>query len=419
MEEDIMKNTIKRIGMIALVIVLCLGMATSALAASTATVTASSLNVRAGVGTQYKVLQALSRNTQVYYLGVSDVDNDGDLWYKVQYGAYGTGWVFADYCDLSDYTATSYCTANSGDTYIRSNPNLEGSKLGVLKQGSTAYYLGQVMTDDRGVDWYYVNSNGTYGWVSTVYTYLHTENSFGLNVMPTLPAYGATKGTIKSEGGDAYIRSTGSLSGAELAVLKEGYSATYLNERTVDERGVVWFKVSYNGTTGWISARYASLQGNAPVSLPTTSSKNYVKATGGKCNLRKEPNLDAKVLTSMEKGETATYLKETAIDERGVIWYKAKFDGMTGWVSSKYASLNSTGNTSSETDIYGSFVYAQAQTNVRKQPNLNGKVLDVMQKDDRATYSGSTSIDDRGVAWYSVRFGGTNGWVSSKYTEIQ
>lgn len=415
-----MKKTIKRIGLIALVIALCLGMASSALAASTATITASSLNVRAGVGTQYKVLQALPYNTQVYYLGVSEVDGSGDLWYKVQYGAYATGWVSAAYCDLSSMTTTSYCTANSGDTYIRSNPNLDGSKLGVMKQGTSAYYLGQVMTDSRGVDWFYVNYNGTWGWVSTMYTYLHSETTSGFNIMPTLPTYGSTKGTLRAEGGDVYIRSNPSLDGAELTVLKKGSTASYQNERSVDNRGVVWFRVNYNGTYGWVSSKYGMLYGNT-VSLPSSSSssKNYVKATGGQCNVRKEPNLNGKVYTSMEKGETATYLKETSVDDRGVIWYKVKFEGYTGWVSSKYASLNSTGSTSSEVDKYGSYVVSTAKTNVRKNPNLNGKILTSMAKNDTATYTGSTSYDDRGVAWYSVKFDGYNGWVSSKYTKLK
>ena len=418
-----MKKNIIRTLLIAL---LCMGMATSALAACNATITASSLNARAGVGTGYQVLAALPKDTTVYYLGVSDVDSSGNTWYKVQYGTYNTGWVSGQYCSLnSGVVTTSYCTANSGDTYIRSNPNLEGSKLGVLKQGQTAYYLGQVMVDSRGVDWFYVNYNGTYGWVSTMYTYLHSETTTAFNIMPTLPTYGATAGTLRAEGGDVYIRSNPNLNGSELTVLKKGYSATYLNERSVDERGVVWFRVNYNGTTGWVSSKYGMLYGNT-VSLPPVSSSssssasgNYVKASGGKCNVRNQPDLGASVLTSMEKGETASYLGESSVDYRGVVWYKVKFDGMTGWVSSKYASLNGTSSTSSNTSSYGNYVVSNAKSNVRSAPSLSGSVLDTMMQGETASYTGSTSIDDRGVAWYSVRFDGVNGWVSSKYTTLK
>lgn len=417
-----MKKNIIRILLAAL---LCLSLATSALAAGTATVTASSLNARAGVGTGYQVLQALPQNTSVYYLGVSEVDSSGDLWYKVQYGAYNTGWVAARYCSLSsNVSTTSYCTANSGDTYIRSNPNLEGSKLGVLKQGQSAYYLGQVMVDNRGVDWFYVNYNGTYGWVSTKYTYLNSQTGSAFNIMPTLPNYGATSGILRAEGGDVYIRSNPNLSGSQLAVLKNGYSATYLNERSVDERGVVWFRVNYNGTYGWVSGKYGMLYGNV-VSLPpvssTTPSGSYVKATGGDCNVRTQPDLGAKVLTCMNKGESASYLNESSVDYRGVTWYKVKFDGVTGWVSSRYASLNGSGSTSSSgnSGSYGGYVVSNANSNVRSHPNLNGVILDAMKKGDVAAYTGSVSVDDRGVAWYSVRFEGQNGWVSSKYTELK
>ena len=399
MEDTAMNKTIKRI--IALALVLALGLASSALAAGTATVTSSTLNVRAGVGTGYRVLKELPRNTQVYYLGVSDLDEDGDTWYKVQYGAYATGWVFGKYCSLDgNVVSTSYCKAETGDTYIRSNPHLEGSRL----------------------DWYYVNCGGKYGWVSSKYTYLYTQGFGGLSIIPSLPSYGSTYGTLRAEGGDVYIRSNPSLSGDELGVLKKGSTASYLGERSVDNRGVVWFRVNCNGTYGWISSKYGMLYGNQ-VSLPDLSkpaaTANYVKASGGKCNVRKSPSLDAKVYTSMEKGETASYLNESSVDSRGVVWYKVKFDGYTGWVSSKYASLNGTSSTSSNTGSYGNYVVSSAKTNVRKSPSLNGEVVEYMQKNDTATYTGSTSYDDRGVAWYSVRFNGVNGWVSSKYTKLK
>ena len=41
----------------------------------------------------------------------------------------------------------------------------------------------------------------------------------------------------------------------------------------------------------------------------------------------------------LKKGSTATYLNETAKDNRGVTWFKVKQNGKTGWVSSMYSKL--------------------------------------------------------------------------------
>ena len=404
----------KRIFASILVLMLVLGLAGSAFAACQATTTASSLNVRVGAGSEFKVLRALPRNTGVYYLGVSDFDDAGNTWYKVQYGNYDTGWVSAKYCSLNEgYAVNSYVKAETGSTNIRSNPNLDGGRLGVLEKGQTATYLNQVCTDLRGVDWYLVSANGVSGWVSTMYTTLYTESLPLLGFMPTLGDYGATSATLKAEGGDVFIRGAANLNGKQLDVLKKGYTASYLNERSVDERGVVWFKVNYNGTVGWVSSRYGMLYGN----VPATPVKDYILATGGDSNVRKTPSLDGAYMGILKKGESVPYLGESSTDNRGVIWYKVNFEGKTGWVSSMYAGLN--GKTVSYGSALGSTVIATATTNVRREPVLDGKYIDNMVKDETAAFTGSTSVDERGVTWYKINFEGQIGWVSSKYTKLQ
>ena len=41
----------------------------------------------------------------------------------------------------------------------------------------------------------------------------------------------------------------------------------------------------------------------------------------------------------MDKGKVAVYLGETHKDKRGVAWYKIRFEGIEGWVSSMYTVL--------------------------------------------------------------------------------
>ena len=67
------------------------------------------------------------------------------------------------------------------------------------RKGRRHIFLNQMMADSRGVDWYYVNYNGEYGWVSSKYTYLYAETTIGAALIPSLPDYGSTKGSLKAE----------------------------------------------------------------------------------------------------------------------------------------------------------------------------------------------------------------------------
>ena len=64
---------------------------------------------------------------------------------------------------------------------------------------------------------------------------------------------------IYASGGDSYIRSQPSLSGAQVGLFPEGAVASYLGNSSVDSRGVTWYYISYNGKTGWVSSRYTYL----------------------------------------------------------------------------------------------------------------------------------------------------------------
>lgn len=64
--------------------------------------------------------------------------------------------------------------------------------------------------------------------------------------------------------------------------------------------------------------------------------KKYVTGYSGDTNVRTGPGRSYRSIGVLHKEEDCTYLGKTARDERGVIWYKVKYGGHTGWVSSKY-----------------------------------------------------------------------------------
>ena len=116
-----------------------------------------------------------------------------------------------------------------------------------------------------------------------------------------------------------------------IRTIPEGASLSY-DATAKDERGVVWYHVTYKKRTGWVSSVYAKKGGSSGSS---SGSGNRLRTTGS-VNLRTGAGLDYNDLCSIPKGTTLTY-DETRTDGRGVVWYHVSYNGKSGWVSSKYA----------------------------------------------------------------------------------
>ena len=62
----------------------------------------------------------------------------------------------------------------------------------------------------------------------------------------------------------------------------------------------------------------------------------YIEGDNGKSNVRTGPGLGYKSIGVLHRGEDARYLGKTAVDDRGVVWYKILYDDREAWVSSRY-----------------------------------------------------------------------------------
>jgi len=61
---------------------------------------------------------------------------------------------------------------------------------------------------------------------------------------------------------------------------------------------------------------------------------------------------------------------------------------------------------------------ASLRSNVRTGPGLGYDTIGELTGSTELEFLNETSIDDRGVTWYKVRFKGRDGWVSEKYTKL-
>lgn len=216
-----------------------------------------------------------------------------------------------------------------GSSYIRSEPSLWGEVLGSLPKGASAQHL-DTAWDERDVPWYKVSYRGTCGWVSSMYTSLNGNHT-----------YHQLNGDVVASGGATNIRAGHYRSADSLGTLPKGKSAKYLDWSATDERGVLWYYVTYGSTTGWVSSRYTTLKGGSgdEDSGGWMPSYGWVTGASGDSNIRKSPSLGSAALGTLPKGSSAEYLGDTSYDNRGVAWYRVRYRGVTGWVSSRYTRL--------------------------------------------------------------------------------
>ena len=98
-------------------------------------------------------------------------------------------------------------------------------------------------------------------------------------------------------------------------------------------------------------------------------------------------------------------------------WYRVRVNGVEGWVSSRYTSLNGGGWTWDEGDVR--YVRATARVNVRSGPGANYEDLGTLARGECLTYLGETRYDAGGQAWYKAQYYSYGEvWVSATYSEL-
>lgn len=65
----------------------------------------------------------------------------------------------------------------------------------------------------------------------------------------------------------------------------------------------------------------------------------------------------------------------------------------------------------------GKKIIATGSVKIHSGPGLDFAVIGYLRKGDSLTYDGASQKDNRGVRWYRVKYQGSFGWVSSRYSK--
>ena len=125
--------------------------------ATTGTVTADVLNVRANPNTSSSIIGTLKQNTKVSIIEMSSG------WYKVSYNN-STGWISSDYVKLDSAGAvTSTGTVNADALNVRAGASTSNKIIGSLYSGAKV----EILSTSNG--WHQIKFNGGTGYVSADY----------------------------------------------------------------------------------------------------------------------------------------------------------------------------------------------------------------------------------------------------------
>ncbi|MGG1072522.1 SH3 domain-containing protein [Priestia megaterium] len=159
-----------------------------------------------------------------------------------------------------------------------------------------------------------------------------------------------------------------------------------------------WYKINYNGRTGYVSSDYVQASGTE---TPPAESTTYT-VTASMLNVRSGAGTNYASIGSVTKGQ-----KLSVVSKSGS-WYKINYNGRMGYVSSDYVQVSGTATPSAESTTY---TVTASTLNVRSGAGTNYASIGSVTKGQKL------SVVSKSGSWYKINYNGRTGYVSSDYVQ--
>lgn len=303
------------------------------------TVTASSLNVRAGDGTNYPSVGSLKKNQKINVTGVTSKG-----WYQFTFKgkpAYVSGSYLKpaavakpvskpknDPIKVSKASGTYIVTANS--LTVRSGNSTKYGSLGSLKKNSQVKVIGKTSNN-----WYRITYKGKTGYVSGAYLKLKPAPA-AKPKSTTSNKITKASGTYKVTATSLNVRSGNGTHYKSIGSLKKNNSI-----KVTGKTSNGWYRFSYKGKTGYVHGKYLKAQravkASAKAAKPKSNTIKVSKASGtyrvnaSSLYVRSGNSTSYSKVGSLARGNK---IKVTGKTSNG--WYRISLKGKVGFVSGKY-----------------------------------------------------------------------------------
>ena len=286
---------------------------------------------------------------------------------------------------LPNSLAVFQAKVNADSLYLRQSPG--GAVITTLSKGTTVAVL------NNSSSWYKVSVNGKEGYVSGEYLTGTTATDVALGT-----------GTVKCST-SVNFRSAPNTSSTSYGELKNG---TKVNVVGVSSG---WYKVTYNGKTGYIHPDYITLaSSSAGTAIAPSNTVTSTTGTAGtvKCsssvNLRSEANTSSSILAELKNGTAVTVVRTA----NG--WCKVTYSGKTGYIKSDYVSTtgSASNNTSASTGTAAA-VKCSSTVNFRSAASTSSTILGELKNGT------AVSVLSTSNGWSKVSYAGKTGYISADY----
>ena len=323
----------------------------------TVTVTGSSVNLRTGAGTNYRVAATVPRGTQLQRTGTVG------------------GWSRVNYQGQTLYISSSYVSGGGSTSgtgrvttaaNVRSGPGTNYSIIGGANAGDTFTVL------DSSNGWNRINYNGQNGYIAG-------------NLM-TVSGSSASTGAVGTGrvNYDANIRSG---PGTNYSIIGSAYAGNVINITGSTDN---WYQVNVNGQTGYIARSLMTMNTTAS-SASGTARVNYDS------NIRSGPGTEYTIVGSAYAGSTVTITGST--DN----WYQISANGVSGYIAKNLVTAGASGSSSTGTVGTGRVNY---DANIRSGPGTNYSIIGSAYAGNTVNITGSTDN------WYQINVNGSTGYIA-------
>ncbi len=348
-------------------------------------ITAETLNVRSGPGSNFEVLYMVNKDDRVT---ITDTSNG---WHKVKNNEDKEGWISSKYISISESSET----VSRSSSYEQKEVNTNG--LNMRSGASTSYRVittlnkgtkVEVISESNG--WSKIKYDGRLGYVYSIY------------LDDIKPSY--TNTTTKTVNTNSLnVRSGPSTSNSIVGKLSKGTKVSVIS----DSNG--WSKILYNNKECYVSSRYLDSKSSSSDNSNNNSSNSTIKETKevntDSLNVRTGPSTSYSKLGTLSKGTKVGVISES----NG--WSKILYNNKEAYVSSQYLSKISSGSTDDNTSntVKETKEVNTDSLNVRSGPSTSYSKLGTLSKGTKVGV-----ISERN-GWSKILYNDIEAFVSSQY----
>jgi N-acetylmuramoyl-L-alanine amidase len=139
------------------------------------------------------------------------------------------------------------------------------------------------------------------------------------------------------------------------------------NKIDIIEESNGWYKVAYNGKTGWVYASYVKIVEEPKQEVQNTPDKTVTSQEGASkigiinassLNMRESANTSSRVIEQIPEGGKVSIIIESGN------WYKAQYNGKNGWLYASYVSIRENAPDAKAPEVWSTPIPTSAPTPV-------------------------------------------------------